>query len=162
MANSQHPKTSAKVQPLLTEEERTACENISLSEDFGKHAKALLALDQGLTQAQAAEKSGLSAGQVRYWIAKFKKERLNIFPEPTLSQLSVKSEPLVQEKSETENKTDEAKEQKVPKKSSKPKKKDSKKQEKTKAKSQKDKKKSKKNKEKDSPKKNKKDSSKKK
>ena len=38
-----------------------------------------MALDQGVTQAEASELSGLTVGQVRYWRDKFRQQRLGIF-----------------------------------------------------------------------------------
>lgn len=66
---------------LLLPEERQAC--ITLAKGHAPHshrALALLALDQGVTQADAAELSGLTRGQVRYWRDKFNQQRLGIFP----------------------------------------------------------------------------------
>jgi hypothetical protein len=62
-----------------------------------QRALALLALDGGATQAQAAEKAGLSPGQVKYWIAKFRKQRLGIFPEAILDELTAAIESTVVE-----------------------------------------------------------------
>jgi hypothetical protein len=45
-----------------------------------------LALNEKSTQPQAAEKSGLSIGQVRYWVAEFRKKRLGIFHEILLEE----------------------------------------------------------------------------
>jgi hypothetical protein len=66
---------------LLLPEERQAC--IKMAQGGAPHshrALALLALDQGVTQADAAELSGLTKGQVRYWRDKFNQQRLGIFP----------------------------------------------------------------------------------
>jgi hypothetical protein len=65
---------------LLTAEERTAC--IQLAEEEGadgQRAKALLAIDDGITHLEAAEQAGLTEGQVRYFLGKFRKERLAAF-----------------------------------------------------------------------------------
>lgn len=45
----------------------------------GTRARALLALDQGNTQQQAAEQSGLSLGQVRYCLRRFRTVALEMF-----------------------------------------------------------------------------------
>jgi hypothetical protein len=49
-------------------------------EPHRKRALALLALDQGVTQAEAGELSGLSRGRVRYWRDRFEQAGLGIFP----------------------------------------------------------------------------------
>ena len=66
---------------LVTTKEQLALEKIAKGKaPDNQRAMALLALQQGNTQEQAAEKAGLSAGQVKYWAAKFRKQRLDIFP----------------------------------------------------------------------------------
>ncbi|WP_414433358.1 helix-turn-helix domain-containing protein [Alcanivorax sp. IL1] len=75
---------------LLTSAQRTFCQARSdQPAPNGPRAKALLALDQGNTQQQAAEQSGLSLGQVRYCLRRFRTVSLEIFdtdsPAPTSS-----------------------------------------------------------------------------
>jgi hypothetical protein len=66
---------------LVTAQEQTVLEQIARGDaPYSQRAMALLALNDGSTQDQAAEKTGLSAGQVKYWAAKFRKQRLDIFP----------------------------------------------------------------------------------
>jgi len=73
---------------LLKTEEYPACKKLSVLEELnGRRARALLALDEGHTQTQAAAESGLTLGQVRYWLAKFRRERMRIFQETTLFEL---------------------------------------------------------------------------
>jgi hypothetical protein len=48
-------------------------------------ALALLALDQGVTQAEASELSGLSRTRVSYWQDRFQREALSIFPKNLVS-----------------------------------------------------------------------------
>jgi hypothetical protein len=69
---------------LLSAEERAICEQISKANDlpYNYRAQALLALDEGLSQAQAGERSGLTRGQVKYAVSQFRKNKLGIFPEP--------------------------------------------------------------------------------
>lgn len=67
------------MEQLLTSEERTILEKLALEPD-GERAAALLALDDGATQAEAAEKTGLTKGQVQYALKKFRSERLLAFP----------------------------------------------------------------------------------
>lgn len=66
---------------LVTTKEQLALEQIAKGKaPHSQRAMALLALHEGNAQTQAAEKAGLSAGQVKYWTAKFRKQRLDIFP----------------------------------------------------------------------------------
>jgi hypothetical protein len=74
------PQTEDK---LLAPTEREALKMISVgSAPHSQRAAALLAIDGGATQAQAAEQTGLTRGQVKYWLAKFRQVRLDIFPQP--------------------------------------------------------------------------------
>lgn len=70
MANA-HPTSRAK---LLKPAEVTACKQLSASQQSDSpRAAALLAIHQGATQAAAAESSGLSIGQVKYIVTRFRK-----------------------------------------------------------------------------------------
>ncbi len=70
---------------LLSAQEREVFTRISTSEaPHSQRAQALLAIDEGATQAAAGEAAGLTSGQVQYWLAKFRKEGLAIFPEDAL------------------------------------------------------------------------------
>jgi hypothetical protein len=74
------PQTEDK---LLAPTEREALKMISAgSAPHSQRAAALLAIDDGATQAQAAEQAGLTRGQVKYWLTKFRQVRLDIFPQP--------------------------------------------------------------------------------
>ena len=67
---------------LLRNEERFALEQLAKQADIdGQRAAALLALDEGKTQAAAAEESGLTINQVRYILKKYRSERLLAFPD---------------------------------------------------------------------------------
>ena len=66
---------------LLEPQERPSCEQIATGKPpHSQRAQALLALDKGETQAEAGRLSGLSVGQVRYWLGRFRTNRMNIFP----------------------------------------------------------------------------------
>lgn len=79
---------------LLSEQERVAFRMISTGNDLhGQRALALLAIDEGATQAQAAQQAGLSPGQVKYWLAKFRQSRLAIFPDQVLEAAGQVSQP---------------------------------------------------------------------
>ena len=76
---------------LLTSPEQAICKQIADHEaPHSQRAVALLALNENGTQTQAAEESGLSVGQVKYWVAEFRKKRLDIFPETLLEGLNAK------------------------------------------------------------------------
>lgn len=86
LADSDHPggkmMSPQSEQTLLTPTEREALKMISTgSVPHNQRAVALLAIDDGATQAQAAELAGLSRGQVKYWLAKYRQVRLEIFPQ---------------------------------------------------------------------------------
>ncbi len=51
-----------------------------------QRAQSLLAIDAGVTQEIAALQSGLSVGQVSYWLNKFRRDGMGIFPEELLRQ----------------------------------------------------------------------------
>ena len=66
---------------LLEPQERPSCKQIATGKPpHSQRAQALLALDKGETQAEAGRLSGLSVGQVRYWLGRFRTNRMNIFP----------------------------------------------------------------------------------
>lgn len=70
---------------LLTVHERTVCESLSGGEiPYSQWAQALLAIDEGASQAESAQRAGLTNNQVRYWLAKFRKLGLGIFPQQSL------------------------------------------------------------------------------
>ena len=94
---------------LLTSQERATCKQIATLEmpPHSQRALALLALDEGVTQAQAGEQAGLSRGQVKYWAARFRNQRLDIFPDSLLSEADAKAkeakvEPVAEIKKELE------------------------------------------------------------
>ncbi len=72
---------------LLSAQEREVFIRISTGEaPHSQRAQALLAIDEGATQAAAGEGAGLTSGQVRYWLAKFRKEGLAMFPEDAIME----------------------------------------------------------------------------
>jgi Mg-chelatase subunit ChlI len=71
---------------LLSSQEREAFKMISTGNDLhGQRAIALLAIDEGTTQEQAGQRAGLTTGQVKYWLGKFRRVRMDIFPEQVLN-----------------------------------------------------------------------------
>lgn len=72
---------------LLNAEERAVCIAIAAMEPpYSSRAEALLALDVGATQAEAGRQAGLTYGQVHYWLGKFRKQGLSVFPEELRQQ----------------------------------------------------------------------------
>ena len=61
---------------------------LSAEDPHSQRARALLALDGGATQIEAGQISGLTKGQVRYWLAKFREIRLSIFPPELIDRQS--------------------------------------------------------------------------
>jgi len=74
---------------FLTLQEQVVCKQISENTSpYSQQALTLLALHAGDTQQQASEKSGLTPGQVKYLAAKFRRQRLHIFPRQLLRKLN--------------------------------------------------------------------------
>ena len=72
---------------LLTAQQRKACQGrANQPAPNGPRAKALLALDKGSTQQQAADEAGLSLGQVRYCLRRFRNVAMALFDAPTPSE----------------------------------------------------------------------------
>jgi hypothetical protein len=85
---------------LLSDQEREAFKMISTGNDLhGQRAIALLAIDEGASQTGAAQQAGLTAGQVKYWLGKFRRVRMEIFPEQVLKTEKVESKPKKSKKS---------------------------------------------------------------
>ena len=79
---------------LLSDQEREAFKMISTGNDLhGQRAIALLAIDEGASQSQAAQQAGLTAGQVKYWLGKFRRVRMEIFPEISPLRMLITSVP---------------------------------------------------------------------
>ncbi len=68
---------------MITKEERTVLERIAVTAKapHSQRALCILAVDSGMSQKKAAEKSGLTPGQAKYWLKKFWSKSLDIFPE---------------------------------------------------------------------------------
>jgi hypothetical protein len=105
---------------LLSEQERVAFRMISTGNDLhGQRAIALLAIDRGATQAEAAQQAGLTRGQVKYWLEKFRQVRLQIFPEALLQTELIEQQPGKSKKTSKPNKSKKDKEKKSKAKSAK-------------------------------------------
>jgi DNA-directed RNA polymerase specialized sigma24 family protein len=67
MSNENPQGKSVSQADLLSPQERAVCEGVASGDaPHGQRALALLSLDEGVTQAEAAERAGLTAGQVQY------------------------------------------------------------------------------------------------
>jgi len=51
-----------------------------------QRAQSLLDIDAGATHSTAASVTGQTVGQVDYWLGKFRKDRMNIFPKELMQQ----------------------------------------------------------------------------
>jgi hypothetical protein len=79
---SQHPFPAAVGGgKLLNEKERKACLKLCAAdhEITRNRAKAVLALDDGCTQAKAGTLSGMTRGQVNYLVVLFRKKGMDLF-----------------------------------------------------------------------------------
>ena len=111
---------TAQDENLLAEQERVAFKMISTGNDLhGQRAVALLAVDEGATQAEAAQQAGLTPGQVKYWLGKFRQVRMQIFPEEVLKAEQIDQKSGAAAKSGKPGKSKKAKKKKAKKKSAK-------------------------------------------
>jgi hypothetical protein len=70
---------------LLSDQERLVFEQLAAGEtSHSPWARALLAIDEGASRAEAAQRAGMTSRQVRYWLAKFRKTGVGIFPQQAL------------------------------------------------------------------------------
>lgn len=84
--SSGNPSEPSKAGKLLDPQEREVLERVAVRRGLsGQRARALSAIDEGATQAEAAQDTGLTTGQIKYLLYKFRKRRLEIFPEQDLS-----------------------------------------------------------------------------
>jgi hypothetical protein len=84
---SKNEEPPQKESRLLSSEERAIFSQIATKEPpHGSRAQALLAIDEGATQTEAGQQAGLTKGQLRYWLGKFRKDGTAIFPQELLSQ----------------------------------------------------------------------------
>ena len=134
---------------LLSAQERDVCLRIAVEDGINsQRATALLAIDDGVTHVEASQRAGLTLGQVKYWLGKFRNVHLDIFPEitiqnavsdPAFSQAKTSKDSLSSESSRKSGKSKSKKSKKgkskVKTKKKKPKKKGGKKQKKKRKKS---------------------------
>jgi transposase-like protein len=92
--SNQKPTEGTPAETLLTPKERADCQKIARKKSlYGQRAKSLLALDKGATQAEAGQRAGLTRSQVKYWLSKFRAERLEAFPEDVLPAVKAPPKP---------------------------------------------------------------------
>ena len=110
-------KEAQQAGSLLTEQERIAFKMIATGNDLhGQRAVALLAVDAGATQAEAARQASLTPGQVKYWLGKFRQVRMQIFPEKLLKADQAPDESVTAGKStKSKKKSSKSKSAKKPK-----------------------------------------------
>jgi hypothetical protein len=66
---------------LLNPEQRIICEQVAIEETLNsRRAQALLIVDDGATQAEAGQQSGLTLYQVKYCLTRFRKLGVAMFP----------------------------------------------------------------------------------
>lgn len=82
-----------------------------------ERARALLLLSEGATQEEAAEKTALSLGQIRYWLGRYRANGMDCFP------VTVENKPKKEKKTNPKAKKAAKKAKDKPKKSEKNKKK---------------------------------------
>ena len=87
-------RTAQNKESLLTSAEQEICQKIVAldTELAGSRAATLLALNQGLTRAETSRQTGLTLGQIRYLLTRFRKMRLALFSEDILSQVQPSTE----------------------------------------------------------------------
>lgn len=112
----------ATTQKLLTPTQVTKCKKIAAGEtEFSQRAAVLLAIHHGASQAVAASETGLTIGQVRYWVAKFRRLAMAAFPQTPAAETSTKSvnvataKPAKKAKSKTKGKKNPKDEKKIKK-----------------------------------------------
>lgn len=74
-------------EPILTEEEILIMQRFTFAiAPHNQRAQALLALNEGKTPEEAGDVAGLRSTQVSYWLNRYKKAGLAIFPEALLAE----------------------------------------------------------------------------
>jgi Helix-turn-helix domain len=95
--NSEQSPTTGK---LLSIQERAVSEQLARGvAPPSQWAQILLAIDEGASRSEAALRAGMTSRQVRYWLAKFRKLGLGIFPQQALDYAAeelIPSEPALE------------------------------------------------------------------
>ncbi|NBD35277.1 MAG: CHAD domain-containing protein, partial [Chloroflexi bacterium] len=83
---------------ILTPQERALCVQIAKRNDlYGRRARGLLLLDEGLTQQEAAQRTDRTARTVRRWQRGFREKRLGAFPLRVLKEIHQSSAVILPE-----------------------------------------------------------------
>ncbi len=83
---TQQPSIGTQSGQLLSAEQRAFCEQIAVGENLdSKRALALLIVDKGVTQEEAAQQAGLTLYQVKYCLVRFRKLGVSMFPDALLA-----------------------------------------------------------------------------
>ncbi len=73
---------------LLTAQERAILVQVSKRNDlYGRRARGLLLLDEGVSQDEAAQEADRTPRTIRRWLKAFKRERLGSFPDRVLQEI---------------------------------------------------------------------------
>lgn len=90
-------------QDLLSASERSVVRAIAEQDDLdGQRSRALLAIDDGASYSVAGEASGLTTGQVEYFVRKFRDQRLEAFSAGVLESMESETTAAVAGGSESE------------------------------------------------------------
>jgi len=85
--NDKRVNNNESSENLLEPQEKLILEQIAAGgPPHSQRAQSLLAIDAGVTQKIAALQSGQTVGQVSYWLSKFRRDRMGIFPGELLRQ----------------------------------------------------------------------------
>ena len=95
--NDKRVNNNESSENLLEPQEKLILEQIAAGgPPHSQRAQSLLAIDAGVTQKIAALQSGQTVGQVSYWLSKFRREGMGIFPEELLRQTESELPPPLQ------------------------------------------------------------------
>ncbi len=95
--NDKRVNNNESSENLLEPQEKLILEQIAAGgPPHSQRAQSLLAIDAGVTQKIAALQSGQTVGQVSYWLSKFRRDRMGIFPEELLHQTESELPPSLQ------------------------------------------------------------------
>lgn len=74
-----------KFEPILNDEETLIITRITQADaPYNQRAQALLAINAGKSEEEAGEATGLRPTQVKYWVSRYRKSGLEVFPDALL------------------------------------------------------------------------------
>lgn len=113
----------ATTQKLLTPAQVTKCKTIVTADsEYNQRAAVLLAIHNGASQAEAATQTSLTIGQVRYWVAKFRRLAMAAFPATSVIKTEKSTKKPEKKNKQAKSKAKDKKKDKADKKKSKGKK----------------------------------------